>query len=204
LPGANGTLRDALCHNTGVPIGEDHPTDPISSYGIVKLAIEKYLRLFYHLHGLDYTVLRISNPYGPYQNPVSQQGVISVFLHRIYTGRPITIWGDGSVVRDYLYVSDLIDALEAVSRTETEGKVFNIGSGHGVSLQELIGLMTSVLGERPAVEYLPSRALDVPASVLDVSRARRELGWEPKTDLQEGIARTWDWIRALSRERAQS
>lgn len=187
-----------------VPIREDHSTDPISSYGIVKIAIEKYLRLFHHLHGLDYTVLRISNPYGPYQNPASQQGVISVFLHRIYTGRPITVWGDGSVVRDYLYVSDLIDALEAVSSTETEGKVFNVGSGHGVSLKELIGLMTSVLDEQPVVEYLPSRALDVPASVLDVGLARRELGWEPKTDLREGIARTWDWISTLSDSRVGS
>jgi UDP-glucose 4-epimerase len=184
-----------------VPISEDHPTDPISSYGIVKLAIEKYLSLFHHLHGLDYTVLRISNPYGPYQNPASQQGAVSVFLQRIYAEQPITIWGDGSVVRDYLYVSDLVDALEAVSSGETEDKIFNVGSGRGVSLNELIDLMTSVVGERPRVEYLPSRSLDVPASVLDVSRARRGLGWRPETDFEKGIARTWDWICTLSDDR---
>jgi UDP-glucose 4-epimerase len=186
-----------------VPIGEIHPTDPISSYGIMKLTIEKYLRLFHHLHKLDYTVLRISNPYGPYQNPASQQGAISVFLHRIYTGQPITIWGDGSVVRDYLYISDLVDALEMATLVETKDKVFNIGSGRGTSLNDLIDLMAAALHERPAVEYLPPRPLDVPTSVLDVSRARRELGWESKTDLTEGIARTWDWLCTLSTSRVE-
>jgi UDP-glucose 4-epimerase len=186
-----------------VPISETHPTDPISSYGIAKLAIEKYLRLFNHLHKLDYTVLRISNPYGPYQSPASQQGVISVFLHRIYTGQPITVWGDGSVVRDYLYISDVIDALEAVGRAETQEKLFNIGSGHGTSLNDLIELMAAVVREQPTVEYLPSRSLDVPVSVLDVSRARRELGWGPKIDLTEGIARTWEWLRSLSKSRVE-
>lgn len=182
-----------------MPVSETHPTDPISSYGVVKLAIEKYLRLFYHLYKLDYTVLRISNPYGPYQNPASQQGAISVFLHRLYTGQPISIWGDGSVVRDYLYISDLIDALEMATQTETQDKVFNIGSGRGISLNDLLDLMAVVLRERPPVEHLPSRPLDVPRNVLDVGRAWRELGWEPKTDLAEGIARTWDWLHTLSK-----
>ena len=102
-----------------VPITEDHPTSPITSYGIVKLAVEKYLDLFQHLYGLDYTVLRVSNPYGPYQNPSGQQGAIAVFLHRLYTGQPITIWGDGRVVRDYLYVADLVEALVLAAEVET-------------------------------------------------------------------------------------
>lgn len=180
-----------------VPIKETHPTEPISSYGIVKLAIEKYLGLFHHLHGLDYAALRISNPYGPYQSPASQQGAIPVFLNRVRTGQPITIWGDGSVVRDYLYVSDLVDVLEASGKTETEEKLFNIGSGHGASLNELIELMAEVVGESPKVEYQPARSLDVPASVLDLGRARRDLGWEPRVGLAEGIAKTWEWILTL-------
>ncbi len=196
FPSSGGTVYGVT---QTVPVSETHPTNPLSSYGIVKLAIEKYLRLFNHLHGLDYTVLRISNPYGPYQNPLGQQGVISVFLRRIYTGQPITIWGDGSVIRDYLYISDLVDALETVAQAETQNKLFNIGSGCGTSLNELIEFMSTVVEERPTVEYLPSRVLDVPTSVLDVSRARRELGWKPKTDLAEGIARTWDWLCALPR-----
>lgn len=186
-----------------VPISEDHPTNPITSYGIVKLAVEKYLRLFHHLYGLDYAALRISNPYGAYQDPVGQQGAISVFLHRIYTGQPITIWGEGNVVRDYLYVSDLADALEAVARIDSGGQVLNIGSGRGASLNELLQLMIEVVGEEPVVEYLPARPLDVPISVLDISRAREELGWRPKTELAEGISRTWDWIRTLSESRVE-
>ena len=180
-----------------VPIPEGHPTDPISSYGIVKLTIEKYLALFHHLYGLDYAALRISNPYGPYQDPAGQQGAISVFLNRIRTGRPITIWGDGNVVRDYLYVSDLVDALELAAEVETSGKVFNIGYGQGASLNELLEMIAAVVGEWAVVEYLPGRPLDVPVSVLDIGRAEEELGWTPRTDLTEGMARTWDWILTL-------
>jgi UDP-glucose 4-epimerase len=185
-----------------VPIHEDHSTNPISSYGIVKLAIEKYLGLFHHLHGLDYAALRISNPYGPYQNPLGQQGAIGVFLHHIHEGAPITIWGDGSVVRDYLYVSDVVDALESAGG-ETGHRIFNIGSGAGVSLNELLHQIAEVVGEQPEVEYVSGRALDVPASVLDVSRAGEELGWRPRTDLAEGIARTWEWVRSISSSRVE-
>ncbi len=103
----------------GGSIAEDHPANPITSYGVIKLAVEKYLGLFDHLHGLDYTALRISNPYGPYQDPGGQQGAVPVFLNRLRTGRPVTIWGDGSVVRDYLYVSDLVDALLLAAGTGT-------------------------------------------------------------------------------------
>lgn len=187
-----------------LPITEGHPTTPISSYGIVKLAIEKYLGLFYYLHGLDFAALRISNPYGPYQNPEGQQGVVGVFLNRLYTGRPVTIWGDGEVVRDYLYVSDLVDALEQAALVETREKVLNIGSGEGLSLNALIRCISEVVGEVPEVEYLPARPLDVPASVLDVSRARTGLGWEPETGLAEGVERTWNWIQTLSNSKVES
>jgi UDP-glucose 4-epimerase len=186
-----------------IPISEDHPTNPITSYGIVKLAVEKYLRLFHQLYGLDYAALRISNPYGAYQDPEGQQGAISVFLHRIYTGRPITIWGEGDVVRDYLYVSDLVDALESAAGADSGGQVLNIGSGSGVSLNELLHLMAEVVGEEPLVEYLPARPLDVPVSVLDIGRARDMLGWWPKTELVEGVARTWGWIRTFSESRSR-
>jgi UDP-glucose 4-epimerase len=183
-----------------VPITEDHPTNPITSYGIVKLAIEKYLGLFHYLHGLDYAVLRISNPYGPYQDPGKQQGAVPVFLHRLHTGQPVTIWGNGNVVRDYLYVADLVDALVLAAEVETRQKVLNVGSSRGTSLNELVAIIARVTGERPVVEYMPGRALDVPANVLDVARVRDELGWSPTTDLAEGIDRTWHWIRTLTEE----
>ena len=186
-----------------VPIAEDHPTDPITSYGIVKLAVEKYLGHFQRLHGLDYAVLRVSNPYGPYQNPGGQQGAVAVFLQHLSAGEPITIWGDGSVVRDYLYVSDLAEALVLAGGVESRQSVFNVGSGRGTSLNELISLIVDVTGERPEVEYVSGRAMDVPANVLDVTRAREELGWRSRTDLVEGTARTWDWIRTLAEGRVE-
>ncbi len=186
-----------------VPVTEDHPTNPITSYGIVKLAVEKYLGLFHHLHGLDYAALRISNPYGPYQNPAGQQGAVAVFLRRIRDGESITIWGDGSVVRDYLYVSDLVDALVLASGRATESKVFNVGSGHGISLNELVSLMATVTGEEPEVEYLPGRELDVPSSVLDIERAGRELDWRPSLGLAEGLSRSWEWISSLEERRVR-
>ncbi len=187
-----------------IPITEDHPTNLISSYGIIKLTVEKYLGLFHHLHGLDYAALRISNPYGPYQNPAGQQGAISVFLQRIYNGQPIVIWGDGEVVRDYLYISDLVEALMLAAGTGTRGKVLNVGSGRGASLNELIEFMAAVVGERPAVEYQPARSLDVPVSVLGVGRAREDLGWEPRTELGEGLGRAWAWIQSVSESRVES
>ena len=180
-----------------MPIAEDHPTIPITSYGIVKLAVEKYLGLFDYLHGLDYTVLRISNPYGPYQNPGGQQGAVPVFLYRLRTGQPVTIWGDGSVVRDYLYISDLVEALKLAAETDTKKKVFNVGSGLGTTLNELVAIIAEVTGERPEVEYVAGRALDVPANVLDVARVREELGWSATVGLAEGIEHTWRWIRTL-------
>jgi UDP-glucose 4-epimerase len=165
--------------------------------------VEKYLGLFNHLHGLDYSVLRVSNPYGPYQDPGGQQGAIAVFLHRLYTGQLVTIWGDGRVVRDYLYVADLVDALVLAGELETRQKVLNVGSGQGTSLNELSALIAEVTGERPEVEYRPGRALDVPANVLDVARARDELGWSPRTELAEGIVRTWDWIQTLAEDNVE-
>lgn len=183
-----------------VPIAENHPTDPITSYGIVKLAVEKYLALFEHLYGLDYAALRISNPYGPYQDPGGQQGVVPVFLRRLRAGQPVTIWGDGSVVRDYLYVSDLVEALKLAAGAGARQKVLNVGSGRGTSLNELVAIIARVTGERPEVKYVAGRSLDVPANVLDVARVRDELGWRPQTGLAEGIDRTWGWVRTLTED----
>jgi UDP-glucose 4-epimerase len=181
-----------------LPIAEDHPTHPISSYGIAKLAIEKYLELFRRLYGLDYLALRISNPYGPYQNPMGHQGVVGMFLHRVYNEEPLTVWGDGSALRDYLYITDLVDALERAAEVESQERVLNVGSGRATSLKELLQLIARTVGVQPAVDYFPARAVDIPVSVLDISRARAELGWSPKTEIPEGVATTWTWIRTLA------
>jgi UDP-glucose 4-epimerase len=178
------------------PIAEDHPTDPLCSYGIIKLATEKYLQLYHALHGLEYRILRPANPYGEGQCPDREQGAASVFLHRIVNGLPIEIWGEGSVVRDYIHVADVVEAMIAAAFAPTHSRIFNIGSGQGTSLLELVAAIESVTGRKAIVNFKPGRPFDVPRSVLDISRAREELGWEPRVTLVEGLRRTSDWLLA--------
>jgi UDP-glucose 4-epimerase len=182
------------------PIGEDHPTEPICSYGISKLAIEKYLNLYQRLWGLDYVVARISNPYGEHQNPYSKQGAIGVFLGNVVQGQPITIWGDGEVVRDYVYIRDAVQALVLAGEYEAspqQARIFNVGSGQGHSLNEIISEIKRVCDMKVDVKYTPSRPVDVPVNILDISRAARDLEWQPQVSLNEGLERTWKWIKSI-------
>jgi UDP-glucose 4-epimerase len=172
-----------------IPIPESHPTDPLCAYGIGKLAIEKYLALYQRMHGLDYCILRLANPYGEHQLNHAAQGVIPVFLNKALHNEPLEIWGDGSVIRDYLYIDDVISAIMATTSYNGPDRVFNIGSGSGHSLNDLIELIRELLGRDIPCRYLPARACDVPVNILDVSRARTELGWKPNTPLTAGMAR---------------
>lgn len=177
-----------------IPTPEDHPTRPLVAYGVVKLAAEKYLDLFQRLHGLPYAVTRLSNPYGPRQNPRGAQGAATVFLGRVRDGKPIVLWGDGEVTRDYIYVTDAVEGILAAARHRGEGEVFNIGSGEGVSLNALVERIRALAGREIVVEHLPPRAFDLPVNVLDTAKARRLLGWSPRVPLAEGLRRTWDWL----------
>lgn len=179
---------------TVTPIPETHPTEPLCSYGIQKLSIEKYLKLYNHLHGLDYAILRISNPYGERQRPASSQGAVTVFLYKAIKNETIEIWGDGSVTRDYIYVSDVSGAVMAAAGHGGAEKIFNIGSGEGTSLLDLIRHMENVTGRHISVRFAPARAFDVPVNVLDISRAKRELGWSPQVRLEDGLRRTMDYL----------
>lgn len=178
-----------------IPIVEDHRTEPRCSYGITKLAVEKYLELYRQRGDLDYTVLRCSNPYGEGQDGHRPQGAVGVFLSRLKEGKPISVWGDGLVIRDYVYVKDLAEAFVLATEIDTASRVFNVGSGTGISLNELIKIMADVTGVEAEVTYGPARSLDVPVNVLDVSRARRELGWMSRTGLADGIRKTWASLR---------
>jgi UDP-glucose 4-epimerase len=179
---------------TVIPIPEDHPKQPLCSYGITKCAIEQYLSLFHYLHGLDYVCLRFANAYGERQEPRAAQGAVAVFLARVKAQESITIWGDGSTVRDYVHVADIREACwKAISR-ETPSHIYNIGSGQGTSLKQLLDLIAEVTGRVATVRYTEARKVDVPVNVLDVQRAQRELGWIPRIQLAEGIGRTWQWL----------
>jgi UDP-glucose 4-epimerase len=177
-----------------LPIPETHRTDPICSYGISKLAIEKYLELFRRLHGLDYTVLRIANPYGERQRMHASQGAVAVFLGKVLSGEPVEIWGDGSVVRDYVYIADVVDALLAAMELECDEHVFNIGSGYGLSLNELLDAIEKVTKRAADRRYLPARVFDVPISVLSIERAKRSLDWSPKVEFSQGLKKFAEWL----------
>jgi UDP-glucose 4-epimerase len=185
---------------TTTPVDEAQPTHPICSYGIVKLAIEKYLYLFEHLYGLSYGILRPSNPYGPRQNFMGKQGVVTVFLGRIAQGVPVTLWGDGTVVRDFFHVSDLARACLALAGADGPGRVFNVGSGQGLSLNALLDVIADVVRQPFEVQRSSGRPFDVPHLVLDVACAREALGWAPQVDLATGIADTWAWVQAVTED----
>ena len=180
-----------------LPVNEIHPTNPICAHGIVKLAIEKYVYLFNRLYGLGCTILRPSNPYGRRQNPAGKQGAVSVFLGSIAQDLPVTIWGDGEVIRDFFHVSDLARACLLAATLETPSPIFNIGSGVGISLNQLLKVIESVIQKTFRVVYLPARPFDVPNIVLDVQRVGVEMNWTPGIALEKGILETWDWVHSL-------
>lgn len=178
-----------------LPIDEKHPTDPLVSYGITKLAIEKYLQMYSHLHGIRAITLRVANPYGERQRIETAQGAVGVFLHHAIKGLPIEIWGNGSVTRDYIHVSDVAEAFVRAVKYSGVKSCFNISSGVGTSLNELIGMLEDVLGKSIEIRYLPGRPFDVPVSVLSNDLARNELEWAPSISMLGGIARVAGWMK---------
>lgn len=178
-----------------LPIDEQHPTDPLVSYGITKLAIEKYLYVFERMHGIRAITLRVANPYGERQRIETAQGAVGVFLNNAIRGIPLNIWGDGSVTRDYIHVSDVAEAFVRALEYDGSKRVFNISSGTGTSLNELIEMLEDVLGKHVDRHYLPGRPFDVPVSVLSNNLAREELAWVPNVSIRDGIDRTVKWIK---------
>lgn len=183
---SGGTVYGMPYH---IPISENHETNPICGYGIHKLSIEKYLHLFYCLWKLDYRVIRLSNPYGVGQPVNRPQGVIASFVSKVVNREPLEVWGDGRVVRDYIYIDDVIAACLLLISHKGPSRVFNIGTGEGLTLLDLISKIESIIGQRIDVNFREVRSVDVPVNVLDISRAISELGWRPTTDLEAGIRR---------------
>ncbi len=177
-----------------VPVDEVHPLHPISAYGTSKLAFERYLHFYYKNKGLDYNIFRIANAYGPRQNLTKNQGVIGIWLQKIQQGEAIEIWGDGSVVRDYVYVADVAQLLLQSLTYQGDTKLFNVGSGQGYSLNEILEACQAVSGQRMPVQYLAGRAFDVPVNILSIARAQELLDWSPSTELETGIRATWAWL----------
>lgn len=181
-----------------VPIREDHPTNPISPYGVTKLTLEKYAHLYAVTHGLQVICLRPGNAYGVGQRPYIGQGFVSTAMASIMSSRSVKVFGQRGTVRDYVYVSDLaagiVSALEYGHLSET----YNIGSCVGRSNMDVIEAMSPLVGElgnEILVEHLPERVFDVQTSVLDSSKLYRHTGWQARVEFQEGLLRTRDWLR---------
>lgn len=181
-----------------IPIDEKHPTEPHVSYGITKLAIEKYLLMYQRMHGLKAVILRVANPFGERQRVETAQGAVGVFLHKALCDETVEIWGDGSVTRDYIHISDVAEAFARAVAYEGQQAVFNISSGRGTSLNDLLGVIERVLGRAVQRSYLPSRPFDVPTSILSSDLARMELGWSPAVDLENGVSLTVKWLNQQS------
>lgn len=185
------------------PIREEHPLNPISSYGIVKVAAEKYLFLFQELYGLKPIIIRPSNAYGPRQSIVKPQGIIGHFLSRAVQGLPLEIWGDGSIRRDYIFVRDLIDLIMAAVHKDVKG-IFNAGAGSDSSVLETVAVMEQVLQKKLVVTTRPAMKHDVQRVRLDISKAQRTLAWSPQVQLRDGIAEQYRYIAEVAAEQASS
>lgn len=184
------------------PVPEEHPLRPISSYGIVKVAIENYLSMEARLHGLKPAILRASNPYGPRQGHGGVQGVIGTFLWKIAQGEPIQLWGDGSIVRDFIHVRDLARLCITVASSGVTGS-YNAGSGQGHSIAQIISAINAVIGVSVEPLRKPGRGFDVPRVVLDIGKVRRATGWGPEIGLEDGLRETWEWVCEQGRSTGQ-
>lgn len=175
------------------PVSEDHPLKPISSYGIVKAAIESYLLLYQRLYDFNPLILRPSNPYGPRQSHYIAQGVISTFLRKIKTNESISVYGNGNSTKDYIYITDLIEATYLLGISSYSG-VYNIGSGKCTSLNNIIQLIKKITSSDPQITYLNSKDYDVLNFVLDITKVSNQINWNPKIPLEVGIEKLWNWI----------
>jgi UDP-glucose 4-epimerase len=179
---------------SGAPLTELSLPQPVSPYAIGKLTIERYLQYFERKYRLQSVALRISNPYGPRQGPAKVQGVIPIFLRKVHQGMPLTIFGDGSMVRDYVYVTDAASMVADTVRPDTAHSLYNIGSGVGASVNDIVGAIRDITGLAPKIEHAPVPRTFVDHAVLDVDRFNAEFGARDAVTLREGIERTWQGI----------
>ncbi len=175
---------------TVLPIPETALTNPISSHGIHKLTIEKYLQLYQYQHGLECKIMRLGNPYGPGQSVMGRQGFIAMAIGRILAGEAVMIRGDGSTIRDYIYIDDVSETLHLLGTCQAKENIFNVGSGQGHTLNQIVSIIGELTGKCVQVVHTDSRFVDIPASILDISRAKILLGKTKKVSLETGLTNT--------------
>lgn len=179
-----------------LPITEDHPTDPISPYGITKLAVEKYALMFHASDGLPVICLRPGNAYGEGQPPFRGQGFVATAVASVLTGRTVEVYGRTGSIRDYVHVSDICAAVTAALTAGRPGAIYNVGTGVGtsnVAILDLLGGLAAAEDLQIDVVNHPPRPFDVSASILDPGRLQRETGWRPTVPLELGLPAAWEW-----------
>lgn len=174
---------------------EDSPTNPINVYGWTKLASEQCIKMYCHLKGLQYKILRPSNAYGRGQNVFRPQGLVGVAMSRILRGEPVQVWGTGENVRDYIYIDDMNNGAVSAIQKGLWNRVYNLGSGEGHSINDVLSLLRLICGKKWDVVYTPARNVDIASNVLDITRLENECGWKPVINLEQGMKLTWDWIK---------
>ncbi len=177
-----------------VPTPESVERNPESPYGVAKKITDEYLRYFALAHGMDFVSLGFANVYGPWQDPHGEAGVVAIFSQMLLRGQTPTIYGDGTITRDFVYVEDVVDS--CIRAAERGGNVYlNIGTGRETSINELYDLIAAAVGTSIQPDYGPGKSGDVARSVLDATKAKEHLGWEAWVSLEDGIAMTVDWFR---------
>ena len=189
---SGGTVygKDAEC-----PIPEETPTNPITSYGLQKVTIEKLLSLYSYMYHLDYRIIRLSNPYGPYQRPNGILGAVTTFTYKALRGEEISVYGDGSVVRDFIYIDDAVRGILQIVNGESSHRTFNLGCGYGTSIRTVLETIETVLGIQLNVHYTEARPVDVPTNYLDIRRYENAYGSLNPVSLETGIQLTADFMR---------
>ena len=188
----------AIYGECDAPAPETAPLNPVSPYGVAKLAGEEYVRGFNRLYGTKHMILRFGNVYGPRQDPHGEAGVVAIFLGALARGEQARIFGDGTQTRDYVYVGDVARA--TLGALGHEGGVYNVGTGLETSVLELYELCRRISGSDIAAEHVPARAGELARSVLDPSRAASDLRFSAFVGLEDGLAATWDWVLSTQKE----
>jgi UDP-glucose 4-epimerase len=171
-----------------IPITENHSRRPLCPYGITKATIEDWFEYYGRMHGLNFTILRIANPYGLGQSLDGKLGAVTNFIWQALRNEDITIWGDGYVVRDFIYIEDLVEAFLAIIEQPINSGIYNVGVGIGYSLIEVVEMIAKEINiNMPKIRFLPGRAFDVHQNVLDSSKMEQDYGWTAKTSLHEGV-----------------
>lgn len=189
---SGGTVygKEASC-----PLSEETPTNPISSYGIQKVTIEKLLYLYNYMYGLDYRIIRLANPYGPYQRPNGVLGAVTTFTYKALKAEEIQVYGDGSVVRDFIFIDDAVRAIINIVNGENKYRTFNLGCGYGTSIKNVLSTIEKALNINMNIVYKPGRTVDVPINYLDISRYEKCYGRLNPISLEDGVKRTADFMR---------